>query len=318
MIYLKSLVIAFSFISCLVGAGLATGKEVALFLGNANVLSIVLCGLAIGLFSYPFILLAIVSKGNTIPTLFPKNETVGSLIIRFINFVFLSAMLGGAEVLFKEIWGLTGGAFCMAILTLISMELGKNFIKLLTSLSMPLILVSLIILFSKNASKPTGQFNVVYPLLYAGMNSANAGLFAGSLIKDIQKKNAPIISSIIFIVATAILLIVRSLIVGYEDASIPLYYVSIDTNTSVFSAIIIFISVLTSCISSLSLCSTEDSFNPYVICAVALLVSFFGFDEIIKLTYPVLGAVGIGLLAIAVYRLILLKLNLRKNRNLGL
>ena len=318
MRYLKSLIVAFCFISSLVGAGLATGKEVALFLGNASLLSIVVCGLAIALFSYPFILIAIITKGKTLTLLFPTHKTTGSLIIKFMNFIFLSAMLGGAETLLREIWGFYGGSLCMALLTLISIELGNNFIKYLTTLTMPLILIALFVIFLKSPNKPLGEFTIAYPILYAGMNSANAGIFAGSFIKDSSKKDAPIISSIIFVVATLILVVIKSIIIGYEDTSIPLYYVSLDTNLAVFSVIVIFFSILTSCISSLKLCSHPNSTEPYVISIIALFISSFGFDKIVSYTYPLLGAVGIALLALAVYRLILLKLNLRKNRNLDL
>jgi len=318
MRYFKSIVVAFSFISSLVGAGLATGKEVALFLGEANVISVVLCGLAIALFSYPFILLGITGNGDTLNSLFGKNKNWGIAIVKFINFIFLCAMLGGAETLLKEICGFSGGAFFMALLTLISIEFGNNFIKTLNTIVTPLILLALLFLYLKTGNKPTGRISVLLPLLYAGMNTANAGIFAGTLIKDFSQKDAVLVSAIIFVGITLILLIVKTLIVGYESNPIPLYSVSKDTDLPIFSALIIFFAILTSCISSLSLCSKKHTLEPYIICSIALLFSFIGFDRIIKTAYPLLGVLGIMLLITAIYRLILLKLNLQKSRNLGL
>ena len=318
MICLKILTVAFNFISALIGAGLASGKEVAVFLGNANFFSIVLCGTLIGAFSYPFLWIGCTSNGQTQGALFKNKEWLGQAIIKTMNFVFLSTMLGGADSLLLEIAGIRYGSFITAVLTLIIFELGEKTIRCINAITLPLILVLLLVLLSKKHSPIQGFFTLSSPILYAGMNTSSAGIYASNMCKELKTKHIPIISITIALFTSLFLLVVRSIIIGTEHQKIPTYSVSVDTNLMAFGAIIIFASIVTSCLSSLKLSTTRHSMSPYVICSFALIVSMFGFENLIRFLYPALGVVGIIVLLIAFYRLLQSKLKICKNGGLGL
>ena len=299
---IKDIIIAFNFISALVGAGLASGKEIVVFMGNANYFSVALCGIMIGCFAFPFILLGIRSEGNTLSVLFKDNQWVGNIIIRIMNFIFLGAMLGGAESLLYEISGIKYGGFIIAIITLICCELGENFTRLLNAFSVPLILIALLVLFHYKHPPINGEISIYKPLLYACMNTSCAGIYASKFCSGLKNKDAFIICSIIAVVLSTLFIIARRLTVGVEDYEIPIYSVSIDTNFRLFGALIILISILTSCISSLKLCSHNSNMSSYSTCFFALIFSFVGFSNIIKYVYPTLGFIGISLLFLTVYR----------------
>ncbi len=318
MICLKILTVAFNFISALIGAGLASGKEVVVFLGNANFFSIVLCGTLIGAFSYPFLWIGCTSNGQTQSALFKNKEWLGQAIIKTMNFVFLSTMLGGADSLLLEIAGIRYGSFITAVFTLIIFELGEKTIRSINAITLPLILVLLLVLLSKKHSPIQGFFTLSNPILYAGMNTSSAGIYASNMCKELKTKHIPIISITIALFTSLFLLVVRSIIIGTEHQKIPMYSVSIDTNLMFFGAIIIFASIVTSCLSSLKLSTTRHSMSPYVICSFALIVSMFGFENLIRFLYPALGVVGIIVLLIAFYRLLQSKLKICKNGGLGL
>ncbi len=315
---LKDFIVALNFLSALIGAGLASGKEVVVFLGNANLFSIILCGVLIGAFSYPFIYLGIKSNGNTTSLIFHKNEYVGTIVMRIINFVFLGAMLSGAESLLQQTLGIHYGGFIIAVLTLIIFQFGDNFIKGLNSLTTPLVLVFLIVLYCFKNTSITGNYTLKYPLLYASMNTTCAGVYAGNFCKELKRHDALFIGVIIASFISIFLVIVRSLIIGVENTEIPIYSVAKDTNLTILGGLVVMISILTSCVSSLRLASSKKPMSPFIVTAFALILSFFGFGNVVKFLYPVIGVIGLIILVLAICRMILIKLKKCKKLGLGL
>lgn len=315
---LKDFVVALNFVSALIGAGLASGKEVVVFLGNANLFSVILCGVLIGIFSYPFIILGIKNNGDILGGILGKYQWIGNLIVKFINFIFLVAMLGGAEAILYQLLGIRYGAFIMAIVTLLLYELGNNFIKSICSITVPLVLVFLLVLYWFKNSKIIGDYFIISPLLYAGMNTTCAGIYAGNYCTRLNSKDASIICIIIAIFISLFLTMVRSIVVGAESQEIPLYSVAKDTNLDIFGAIIIISSILTSCLSSLKLAVKRKGMNAYAVCMLALVLSSIGFGNVIKFVYPFIGIVGLGILIIASIRALPIKLKFCKKLGLDL
>lgn len=301
---ISSLVTAFIFVSSLIGAGFATGKEIGVFFSNSNLFSVALTGVLIGIFSYPFIALGIKSKTDLNTALFKNHLEIGTTIIRMINFIFLGAMLGGAESITYEVLGIRYGSFIMAVVTILIYEFGMNKVKWLSAISVPIILIFFCILFTRQHGKIEGTSNYVSPLIYASLNTANAGIFSTSFSNKNTIKDAPLISFCIGVFTSILIIVAKAIIVGYESNTIPLYSVSLDTNLSIFSVIVILLSILTSCLSSLSLSTGKKELSPYFTCSLALVLSSLGFGQLIKYVYPAIGIIGFALIILAFIRLI--------------
>lgn len=311
---LRDFTVALSFTAALLGAGLASGKEVVLFLGDASPISVALCAATVGACSLPFILAAIYSDGDAMGFIFRTHREAGNIIIRIINFLFLSAMLGGAEVLFEEFLSIKGGSVIMSVLTLAVYHFGNKFIKVTCSVLTTLGIASMLYLFLRHNGSFSGKLTILSPILYAGMNTMCAGLFASNMCKDLKPKDAGFISIAIAIMIGAVLFLIRSSVVGAEFAEIPLYYVAKDTNLAYLGAFIIMSSIFTSTISGLNLSVNKNKeLSPLITILLALFVSTMGFSKIVNYCYPLIGFIGLLVLGIATIRLISMKLKVKKS-----
>lgn len=318
MMVTKNLIIALNFVSAFVGAGLASGKEIAQFLGDANLLSILICATLIGAFSYPFIILGIRNDGNVLYTIFPHNKNIVLLIVKVVSFIFLGAMFSGAESLIYEISGIPNGSFLAFLLTLLLYELGDKVIKGLASITMPLVLLILYLLFVYKGIKIEGEFSLINPIIYAGLNTTLAGLYASNMCKGLRPRDGLTIIIFIAIIMFLFLLLTRSIVANNLHSDIPVYSVSKDTNLSVFIAISIIIAILTSCISSLKITLNNAKTNPYVFSSMALLFSMVGFSNLVKYLYPLIGIIGILILILSIIKIISISIKKHKKCNLDL
>ncbi len=300
----KDITLALTFVAVLFGGGLSSGKEVATFLGDASILSITACGFIIGLTALPFLLLGRNTLEPISQTLFPYKPQVLDVLIGLINLIFLGAMFGGAEELLFQYFGFKGGSIITAIATFIVFYVGDRFIKYLCALSVPLTLIMLLLLFNIKGSAISGNFTIHRAIIYASMNSFCAGFFIVNFSKGISKKDCYLISLIIAVLLSALLLLTRSTIIGAEEQSIPLLFVAQDTDFAILGFIVIFISIFTSAVSSLKLTTTSLPISPFITVCMALAFSFLGFKKIVEYLYPVIGIVGLSIIAILTYRLI--------------
>ncbi|MBQ8178593.1 MAG: hypothetical protein IJ033_05295 [Clostridia bacterium] len=292
---------------------MASGKEISVFLGNSSIFGILACSVTIGSSAVLFMLGSSCSHGDLLGFIFGKYSQVGKVIVRIINLIFLSAMLGGAESLFLDVLNFKGGGVVVAIIALSTFYLGDKAIRITNNLLTPLTIISICIIFLSRNSTIVGSHNPLRPILYATMNSTCAGLYLGANFKDFAKKEICLTGLCITLILSTLFLLLRSIIVGVESSNFPLVSVSLDTNLKYFSIIIVFCAVLTSAICNLRLCACpERALSPFITIAYALLISAFGFGELVSYLYPVVGLVGFIILCILLVRVISMKLKLKK------
>ena len=122
-------VTAFTFIGTLIGAGFASGKEIALFFGDAGVPSVLLAGIACGSIAYPFMRIGALTGGHVAKGVFHSHPEYAELVLRFVNFLVLATVLAAAEYLAYELFGFHGGAVVTGIAALIANSSGMRGIK---------------------------------------------------------------------------------------------------------------------------------------------------------------------------------------------
>ncbi|MBO7156511.1 MAG: hypothetical protein J6V83_03800, partial [Clostridia bacterium] len=294
----------------LVGAGFASGKEIATFLGETNVLCAVLTAFIIGAFSLPFTILGSKSYGDIIDAIFKDHSDIGELIIRIINFIMLAAMLGGAESILYLSLGVRGGGFITAAFCVIAVRGGSKMLKTLNFVLMPVILTSVTIIYFYGGGDIQGHFTMLRPLLYVGMNAFCAGLIVGKMSSGITIKDSLIVALIIAIFMSGALLIIRGTISGYENYELPLLEVCTNLNLKPIGGAIIYSSILTSALATLMLATPQkSSFKGLITVCFAYLLSIIGFEKLINYAYPLIGAIGLIIFIIILYRLYKYKLN---------
>ena len=302
---LNYFVTAFTFIGTLIGAGFASGKEIALFFGDAGVPSVLLAGIACGAVAYPFMRIGALTCGDVVGGVLPAHPEYAATVLRFVNFLVLATVLAAAEYLAYEIFAFRGGAVITGIAALIANSAGMRGIKFVNGVLVPVIIALVAIILSRKGFSPvTGRVRVISPLLYSAMNALSAGLVTAKISGSLTRKGALCVSAIIAVAVSALLLMVRSAIVGNADADMPLYSVAVNNSLGIAGAVVIYSAIFTTAAGTVGLASKENSsLSPIITLSFAFLLSAIGFANLVKYTYPVIGAVGIGFAAFATFKL---------------
>lgn len=298
-------VTAFTFIGTLIGAGFASGKEIALFFGDAGVPSVLLAGIACGSIAYPFMRIGALTGGNVAKGVFHSHPEYAELVLRFVNFLVLATVLAAAEYLAYELFGFHGGAVVTGIAALIANSSGMRGIKAVNAVLVPVIIALVVLILSRKGFSPvTGRVRVLSPLLYSAMNALSAGLVTAKISGSLTRKGALCVSAIIAASVSALLLMVRSAIVGSADSDMPLYSTSLNNGLGIAGAVVIYSAIFTTAAGTLGVAAKENSaFSPIITVSFAFLVSSVGFGNLVKYTYPFIGAVGAGFAALATFML---------------
>lgn len=298
-------VTAFTFIGTLIGAGFASGKEIALFFGDAGVPSVLLAGFACGSIAYPFMRIGAITGGNVVDGLFPSHREYAALVLRFVNFLVLATVLAAAEYLAYELFGVHGGAIVTGVAALIANSAGMRGVKAVNAVLVPVIIALVVLILSRKGFSPvTGRVRVLSPLLYSAMNALSAGLVTAKISASLTRKGALCVSAIIAVSVSALLLMVRSAIVGNADADMPLYSVALNNGLGIAGAAVIYSAILTTAAGTVGLAAKDNSaFSPIITVSFAFLVSSVGFGNLVKYAYPFIGAVGAGFAALATFML---------------
>lgn len=304
---LNAFKVAFLFIGAMVGAGFATGREIALYFGEFSIWTIVLASVFIGVFCCFFLTLGKMEQ--------PKNKLISSIdkgvnvVVVLSTIITFIAMTCGAEELFYNCFGirfigLISGLLC-AVLGMFSM----GFIKNANFVIVPAIIIMTIVLFVKSSAEtpenlPLGFSNAIN---YTAMNM----MLGGFLIKPQGKKMS--IKQIAFsgIITSAIimtmLLLMHKIVLENPFSDMPAFTFARGIGLEYVCGIIILLAILSTMLSSAKI--IIDAIRPYVktdwigFSFVALLSIFcfrYDFKTVVDSTYPIVGIVGIAYLLYSV------------------
>ena len=308
----KILGIAVCYVSTMLGAGMMSGKEIAVFFNNANFLSILFCAILIGLGATLFLFVAKISNCNTLEFIFGKYKEYGSLIVRLINLLFLSAMLSASETLTLQLFNLKGGGIIMSIIVLLVFNGGSKYLRVVAYLLTPISVILLIALFYLKGHNINGELKILLPLTYASMNMLGCGLFSEHYAKDLKKGEPFLIGTIVGFVILGVFCLIKGCITNFETTNIPIYSVSLDTILQPFLSFIIIGAIITSAVCNLSLSlSKKDTFSPLITLLIALIISSLGFNQLVKYCYPFIGVVYLGMIVVLICKVISLKLKVK-------
>ena len=299
------IVTAFTFIGTLIGAGFASGKEIALFFGDAGIPSVMIAGIASGLLAYPFMRIGAVAGGDVVTGVFPEHGEYAALVLRFVNFLVLSTVMAAAEYLIYVTLGFHGGAILTGIAAVCANAAGTKGLKIVNGILVPVIIILVIVLLArKNFTPVTGKIKVLSPLLYSAMNVLSAGMVTAKISSCISRKGALCVSALIAVIVSALLFMMRSVIASNESAEMPLYAVATGYGMGILGTVVIYSAIFTTAAGTVGLASKKDSsMSPLITVAAAFLVSALGFANLVKYTYPFIGAIGCGFVALAVIKL---------------
>lgn len=306
MLYVFSTVAIF--VGSVVGAGFASGREIALYFGAQSVAAPVAAGVIIGFLCYVFLEIGRISDGNVLGVMFGKFGKAAGVLLRLANFAVYCAMIAGAEFIMRDTFGFRGAGVLSGILCIVCLSFKKGLAAMNVVLT-PLIVVLVGILASKADNFDCGEgYSFWSPLSYASMNLATGGyLISHRGASSTVKKNAAA-GLATAVVTTALLVAVYFTVRKYPDAEMPLYLFACRNGMAVLSGILIYAAILTTMVSSLAATVPKGGFiGAAAVTSAAFLVAVLGFGRIVNVAYPVIGCAGIAFTAWALIVLIVKK-----------
>lgn len=307
-----------------IGAGFASGQEIVIFFAQYGFVSIFYAALFFIIFAY--CLTQLLKYGNMLqqkPDFLIKHKSsfLFESVCGIIFLIFSSTMLAGAESLLNEtIYNSNFHLWSIIIIALCLIVVAKDLKWLITinKILCPIIIVATILVcsFSFTVSPHSDfaftfdisnfAFLTISTILYAACNlmvNSKIAINLGTKIKEKSIKKVAIITS--FIIFTIISLIIISLLVNDNCllfAEMPLVYIAFLINPVVgyIYSFIILICILTTLFAtfysfkeSIHL-KVNSNFYSLLIASISIFaLSLFGFESIIRYSYPIIGAIGV-------------------------
>lgn len=285
--------IGLSVAGTVIGAGFATGKEIMLFFPKKGTYGII--SLFISLFLIALVSLLYCYKNKT------RYDKILDYIFTFFLGASFSVMLScGGETIY-EISGLPFylGVMITYITSLFIIHFNLKGIYIFNIIASPLMIIFTIIISLQGLITPV--FNIVspafYSVAYSGYNLMSLIPFLSSLKKS-EKDNKSFIAGtflgILFVLICGIFikLVTDRYLTALLNSEIPMLKIAFLNNNYIgyIYSFLTFSSILTTSISCLL--PLKEKGNIYLITFPLLLVSFFGFSNLIKNIYGSFGNIG--------------------------
>lgn len=326
----KALKVTFLYIGTAIGAGFSSGKELALFFGAASPLNVALSSVFMSLLCLLFLL-----AGKL--RLVPKGKAV-SFMIFFSAGISLVAMLAGSEFLLESMTGVPMLGVVLAILGGVIVAQGIEGIKLANSVLVPLIVLSVAIIFFKlDAQQYSAAFSIWKPIAYSGLDVLLGGVIVSEEGEKLTYGQIFATCGLICAFLFGMLFMLQTVVLADGlSSSMPVLFVAERFGLKPICGALILAAIFTTLVSSLKIVSDKlrgaacaikplakfgDDKNRALVIFGALLVaypiSFVGFDAVVDTMYPVMSYSGIALTAIVAIRMFIFAICKLKTRILS-
>ncbi len=317
------------YLSVIIGAGFATGREIRVYFTNYGISGFVGMVLALVLLSFAGSAISIIVYRENIDRMDEFNNfLIGNMFGKYLTIIITSfsyclyvIILAGLADLFHNILGIEKilTTLTVTVLSIIIHMCGFRVLAMVCAVSAPLIAASVLIVASFSIKSDIiireNFFNIkslFSAILYTGYNSLVAVSILSRAKHIINGKKTAIIGSVIgtVMVMTSALFVNISLyqsysLIKYSDMPLlTLVNLSMGNAGSVLFMVMLAGTMITSAISGLSsvLHITKGKFG--VICVLASIpLSFIGFGNLMDILYPLYGFAGIFVLLMLVLSL---------------
>ncbi len=319
--------LVFSIIGTLIGAGFASGQEMYLFFyryGVNGILGLVLCSsLMAGVIYKTFIIIhdkQIHSYKDFLNTIFGSERLsfISNIIVNAFLLVTFYIMISGFGAYFEQRFQISSviGASIFSFLCFFVLVKDIEGVKKVNSIIVPILIVVIFIigilsikrLDVTNLVNEKNSFKwILQAIVYCSYNMILVIPVLVSFGKYISSKKQIVIVSIlsgviVFVLAISIFSVLTSVTVDYSKIEMPAVY-AIDKNFSWISGIygsVILLSIFSTAISIgisflKNITKDRNSFPQIVaiMCISGVIISNFGFSNLVKLLFPIFGYLGI-------------------------
>lgn len=297
------------YVGTAIGAGFSSGREIALFFGDASPFNVAISSVFMSLLCALFL---VAGKQK----MMPKGALV-KLGVFLAASISLCAMLAGGDFITYSMTGIPlAFGLAMTLLAGLIVVLGIEKIRLLNAILVPLIVLTIALVFAKLPTPiHTLPFSISKPIMYSGLDVLLGGIIVSEEGENLTYKE--IIMSCVLICAFmfGMLYMLQTIVLSDQNASLmPVLAVSDKLNVKWACGVLIGAAIFTTLVSSLkivsdcvrdfsskfafsrALCKDENkSLAVFGCLVVAYPLSFFGFDNIVDNLYPFNSVCGVAL-----------------------
>lgn len=313
-------------IGALIGAGFASGQEIYSFFysyGVIGLFGIVITGSLISIIIYKSLKLICKNNINNYDEflkIFIKNENVAKVINIIINILLLVTfyiMIAGFGAYFEQEIGINkiiGSALLSGLTAIVFFTSVKGVLKV-SEYIVPILIIFIVIIGGMNLSAITAEVDIpvikdgwlLSSVTYCSYNMILLIPVLISLRKQIAKlsniKYIAIISGILMIIMSIMIyMLLAKSDVDISTLEMPIVYVvrSFFLKFKTLYAFIILSSIFTTAISIgigflQNVSKNKKGYAQFVffMCITSLIISNFGFSNLVNLAYPIFGYLGI-------------------------
>lgn len=238
--------VCFLYIGTVIGAGFASGREIALFFGDTAPLNVALTAVFMAV---PEALFLVAGKLGALP-----SGTVVKTGVFVAAFSSVAAMLAGCELALVELTGFAGLGVIAAIAAGMLVIGGTEKMKLANTVLIPLLLILLLVVYVKSGSPVYGgSFSLVKPAHYAGLDVLMGGMIISREGKKLNGKEIAITCAFSAAFLGIVLFVLQNIVLSDgTNASMPVLAVAEGVGLKVAAGVLIVIAVFTTLVSSLN------------------------------------------------------------------
>ncbi len=292
-----------------IGAGFSSGREIALFFGDASPVNVAISSVFMSLLCALFL---VAGKQK----MMPKGALV-KLGVFLAASISLCAMLAGGDFITYSMTGIPlAFGLAMTLLAGLIVVLGIEKIRLLNAILVPLIVLTIALVFAKLPTPiHTLPFSISKPIMYSGLDVLLGGIIVSEEGENLTYKEIIISCVLICIFMFGMLYMLQTIVLSDQNASLmPVLAISDKLNVKWACGVLIAAAIFTTLVSSLkivsdcvrdfsskfafsrALCKDENkSLAVFGCLVVAYPLSFFGFDNIVDNLYPFNSVCGVAL-----------------------
>lgn len=281
-----------TFVGTLIGAGFASGREIAIYFLGTSIFTPILAGAFLGFFCYFFLELGRLNQGD-IKTFLGRGNKVFDITVRISCFITACAMIAGSEESIYNLLHICGGGVITGILAMFTVYFGVDKIKASNFIIVPIIIALIVVLFVKEHNFDVGgKLKILPAFTYCTMNIITGGYFISTFSKDYTKKDNIIIGAVCGVILTFLLVMVYVIIQKNIYDSMPLMLTAKQLGMAKVGNIIMYLAIFTTLTSCLSVAAKNKKIPCLIITAASFVLSLLGFKKIVDVFYPIMGIVG--------------------------
>lgn len=297
------------YVGTAIGAGFSSGREIALFFGDASPVNVAISSVFMSLLCALFL---VAGKQK----IMPKGALV-KLGVFLAASISLCAMLAGGDFITYSMTGIPlAFGLAMILLAGLIVVLGIEKIRLLNAILVPLIVLTIALVFAKLQTPiHTLPFSIAKPIMYSGLDVLLGGIIVSEEGENLTYKEIIMSCVLICVFMFGMLYMLQTIVLSDQNASLmPVLAVSDKLNVKWACGVLIAAAIFTTLVSSLkivsdcvrdfsskfafsrALCKDENkSLAVFGCLVVAYPLSFFGFDNIVDNLYPFNSVCGVAL-----------------------